>query len=156
MPVNHLSHSNNTTTISDRNKQIHILRHLKAHPFCGPRFSSDPLSYPNGVQLNLDTDSSHASHHNCQDQSGILWHIGTDNASFTAHASAVPGVNLSPQSSEYTTMSLAAKHTMYFCQALEGLGFPQLSPTSIYEDNLPAINLVVAPDITQRIPIIFL
>lgn len=150
MSVHHLSRSNHHPTISDRHKQIQILRYLKAHPYDGPRFSSDPLSYPNGVQLTVDADSSHASLPNCQDQSGIIYRIGRDNAPFSTHASAVPGISLSPQSSEYATMSTAAKNSMFYRQALEGLGFPQLFPTPIYEDNLPAINLVVAPDVTKN------
>ena len=93
MPVHHLSKSNNFPTVSDRQKQYQILRYLKAHPNDGPCFSSDPLSYPNGVQLTVDADSSHASLPNCQDQTGILYRIGQNNAPFSTHASAAPGIS---------------------------------------------------------------
>jgi hypothetical protein len=97
------------------------MRYLKAYPKVGPKFSSDPESYPNGVQLTVDADNSHASLPNCQDQSGIIYRIGATNAPFSTYASAEPGISLSPQEGEYGTLCRAAKNTMYWRQVLEGL-----------------------------------
>jgi hypothetical protein len=148
--VHHLSASNHHPTQSHRNKQIHVMRYLKSYPSVGPTFSSNPLSYPNGVQLEIDCDCSHASLSGSRDQSGILYRVGSTNACFASHASAEPGVSLSPHEGEYGTMCRAAKNSVFWRQLLEGFGFPQHLPTPIFEDNLPAINLVKAPEITKN------
>lgn len=150
MFVHHLSSANHNPTQSHRDKQIHVMRYLKSYPSVGPTFSSDPKSYPNGVQLEIDCDNSHATQPNSRDQSGILYRIGTTNACFASFASAEPGVSLSPQEGEYGTMCRAAKNAVFWRQLLEGFGFPQDLPTPIFEDNLPAINLVSAPEITKN------
>jgi hypothetical protein len=148
--VHFLSSSNHLPTQSHRNKQIHIMRYLKSYPSVGPTFSSNPLSYPNGVQLEVDADCSHGSGPHSRDQSGILYRVGSTNACFSSFASAESGVSLSPQEGEYGTLCRAAKNTVFWRQLLEGFGFPQTAPTPIHEDNLPAINLVVAPEITKN------
>jgi hypothetical protein len=148
--VNHLSSFNNNPTQSHRDKQIHIMRYLKAYPNEGPRFSSDPANYPHGPQLSSDADCSFATLPNSQSLSGILYFIGTNNAAYASFASAEPGIALSPQEGEYQTLSRSAKQCVYWQQFLDGLGFPQILPTVIREDNLPAINLVKAPEITRH------
>ena len=148
--VNHLSRSNIHPTQSDREKQIHVLRYLKEHPDEGPTFSANPVNYPNGPQLSASADNSHASLPNAQSLSGILYFIGNNNAAFSSFASAEPGIALSPQQAEYETLSRAAKQCVYWQQFLNGLGFQQSLPTIIHEDNLPAINLVTAPEVTRN------
>jgi hypothetical protein len=148
--VHHLSSFNHHPTQSHRNKQVQIMRYLKSYPSVGPTFSSDPKSYPNGVQLEIDCDNSHATQSESRDQSGILYRVGTTNACFASFASSEPGVSLSPQEGEYSTLCRAAKNAVFWRQLLDGFGFPQNLPTPIYEDNLPAINLVQAPEITKN------
>ena len=150
MPVNHLSSFSSNPTQSHRDKQIQIMRYILAYPDCGPRFSGDPADFPNGAQLSADVDSSHASTSTCQDRGGILFFIGNNNAPFASYASTVPGISLNPCEGEYVMMSMAAKECVFWQQFLEGLGFHQILPTIIREDNLPAINLVTAPAVTRR------
>jgi hypothetical protein len=148
--VNHLSRQNHHPTNSDRSKQIDIMRYLKAYPDDGPTFSADPVDYPDGARLSASADNSHGSLPNGQSLSGILYAIGNNNAAFASFASAEPGISLSPQEGEYHTLSRAAKQCVFWRQFLEGLGFPQPLPTIIHEDNLPAINLVKAPEVTRN------
>jgi hypothetical protein len=51
---------------------------------------------------------------------------------------------------EYVALSQAARKLLEFRYLLEDIGFAQLAPTIIYEDNMSAINLAVAPHITRK------
>jgi hypothetical protein len=99
------------------------------------------------ITLAETADNSHGSLHNGQSLSGILYAIGHSNAAFTSYASAELSISLNPQEGEYITMSRAARQCIFWRQCLEGLGFSQPLPTIIHEDNLPAINLVKAPEL---------
>ena len=52
--------------------------------------------------------------------------------------------------SEYVALTRAAKKVIHLRLLLSELGFPQTSPTTIFEDNKSAINLAVAPEITKN------
>jgi hypothetical protein len=96
------------------------MRYIKAYPDEGPTFSANPADYPNSAQLSASADNSHASLHNGQSLSGIVYTIGHINAAFASFASAESGISLSPQEGEYHTMSRAAKQCIFWRQFLEG------------------------------------
>ena len=52
--------------------------------------------------------------------------------------------------SEYVCLSAAARKVLEFRYFLDNIGFPQTAPTIIYEDNMSAINLAVAPAISRK------
>jgi hypothetical protein len=118
------------------------MRYLKEYPSEGPTFSANPACYPDGAQINASSDLGFATFHNAQCFTGNLFTVGGDNASFAAFASAEPGIALSPQEGEYLSFGRCAKNIIYWQQILNGFGFKQKLPSIIYEDNLPAINLV--------------
>ena len=47
-------------------------------------------------------------------------------------------------------MGRCAQHVQYFRQFAADIGFPQRHPTVILEDNQPAINLTIAPQVTGK------
>jgi hypothetical protein len=51
---------------------------------------------------------------------------------------------------EYVALTKAAKKCVHFRQLMGDLGFPQRSPSIVYEDNRSAINLAKAPEITKN------
>jgi hypothetical protein len=51
---------------------------------------------------------------------------------------------------EFLAAVLAAKHAKYLRSILKELGFPQLAPTPIYEDNMSAIRMINAKVPTER------
>jgi hypothetical protein len=148
--VNTLSKQNQSPTQSDKDKQLHIMRYLKEYPEEGPTFSANPSCYPDGPQLHGAADLGFATLFNGQSISGNLFTVGTNNASFASNASAEKGIVLSPQEGEYLSLGRCAKDIVFWQQFLDGLGFKQKLPIIIYEDNLPAINLVKAPQITRN------
>ena len=150
MELRHLCTKNQRPTTSDRAKQIHLMRYLKAFPSIGPVFSSNPANYADGVTVEVEVDASHATHTE-SGASHTAFHlkVGTCNAPFLAYSRAEDGVSLSPHESEYVGMARAAKTAMYFRQFAEDLHFPQLQPTKIKEDSRTAINLAIAPAISR-------
>jgi hypothetical protein len=148
--VNILSKKNHHPVQSDRDKQIQVMRYLKGYSGAGPCFTSNPACYPDGAQVNGSSDLGFATLHNAQCTTGNLFTVGNNNASYASFASAEPGVALSPQEGEYLSFGRCAKDIIYWQQLLDGFGFKQKLPSIIYEDNLPAINLVKSPEITRN------
>ena len=149
--VIHLCTRNSSPTQSDLKKQIHLLRYLKGCPNLGPTFSTKPESFQSGVTILAAADSSHACHSDGHSHSAHTIQIGTSNAPFAVHSAAESsGIALSPCEAEYLALGKCAKDITFYRQFAEDIGFPQLEPTIILEDNQPAINLTTSPQVTRR------
>jgi hypothetical protein len=149
--VVHLCTRNSAPTQSDLSKQIHLLRYLKGCPNLGPTYSADPLAFTSGVTIFAAADSSHACHPDGHSHSAYTIQIGTVNAPFVVHSSAeTSGIALSPCEAEYLALGRCAKDVIFFRQFAADIGFPQHQPTTILEDNQPAINLTTANQITRK------
>jgi hypothetical protein len=148
--VNILSKKNHHPVQSDKDKQIQIMRYLKEYPSESPTFSANPACYPDGAQISASSDLGFATLHNAHCITGNLFTVGRNNASFAACASAEPGIARSPQEGDYLSFGRCAKDVTYWQQLLDGFGFKQKLPSIMYEDNLPAINLVKSPEITRN------
>jgi hypothetical protein len=149
--VVHLCTRNSAPTQSDLSKQIHLLRYLKGCPNLGPTYSTDPLAFTSGVTIFAAADSSHACHPDGHSHSAYTIQIGTVNAPFVVHSSAeTSGIALSPCEAEYLALGRCAKDVIFFRQFAADIGFPQHQPTTILEDNQPAINLTTANQITRK------
>lgn len=149
--VVYLCSRNSAPTQSDLTKQIHLLRYLKGCPDLGPTFSTNPAAYPTGVTITAAADSSHACHANGRSHSAYLIQIGSQTAPFVTHsAPEASAIALSPCEAEYLALGRCAQQVLYFRQFAADIGFPQNNPTVILEDNKPAINLTVAPQITRK------
>ena len=149
--VIHLCTRNSAPTQSDLTKQIHLLRYLKGCPDIGPTFSTRSSAFPDGVTIQAAADSSHACHPDGHSHSAHIIQIGTTNAPFAVHSAAeTSGIALSPCEAEYLALGRCAKDVTYYRQFAADIGFPQQNPTTILEDNQPAINLTTTPQITRR------
>ena len=156
MELSHLCSRNENPTVSDRQKQIHLLRYLKGCPNDGPVFSA--AKGPIKILVNSDAaHAAHAIHSDGSSHSGNTLSVGKDNASFFVTSVAECSCT-SPDScsAEYTSMSRAVKKAIYFRQLAEDLAFPQDKPTIIEADNQSAINLTVAPAISRKSRHIFI
>ena len=150
--VVHLCTRNSQPTISDRQKQIHLLRYLKGCPSLGVTYSANPTHFPEGVVITGAADTSHACHaFDGKSHTAYILCIGTENAPFSSYSSAEPsGISGSPCESEYMGLSRCAQSVMFFRQFAISLGYPQPQPTVLYEDNQSAINLTVTPELPRR------
>ena len=83
--------------------------------------------------------------------SAHLIKIGSHSAPFVTHSSAeTSAIALSPCEAEYLALGRCAQNVLYFRQFAADMGFPQTQPAVILEDNQPAINLTVAPQVTRK------
>ena len=57
---------------------------------------------------------------------------------------------LSSTEAEFIAAVIAAKTAKYIRSVLSTFGFPQTSPTAIYEDNKPTINIVASQKPTEQ------
>jgi hypothetical protein len=69
-------------------------------------------------------------------------HIGTNSGSFHAVSKKAKIMALSSTEAEYIALFELAKLISWARQFLQDLGFPQLSPTVVFEDNKSTIHMV--------------
>lgn len=134
-------------------KQLHLLRYLKSTPSFGPTFSSNPINYPNGVELHSASDCAHNVHTNGQSHGAYLLtvgKVGATTAPFLSYSGAEKGVSLSPTEGEYVTLSKTAKALIHYRQFAVDLGYPQHLPSVMLEDNASSIKLTTAPLIPSK------
>jgi hypothetical protein len=96
-------------------------------------------------------DASYAVHSDYRSHAGYYLTIGRSSAPFASHSKAIMSdFATGSMEAEYMTLALLTKRIIYFRNLLASLGFPQNKPTIIYEDNLSAIKLTVAPQIPRK------
>ena len=133
-------------TVGDMAKGIKVLQYLKGNPTLGPRYYTTE-----GPVLYVYVDASYAVHTDGRSQTGCSFHIGRNSAPFFVKAGKqTECVSIGSMEAEYVALSQAARKLLEFRFLLEDIGFPQLQPTVIFEDNMSAINLAVAPHITRK------
>lgn len=137
---------------SDYRKQLHLLRYLKGTPTLGPTFSFSKSDFPNGVEIHSASDMAHNVYKEDGRSHGAytltVGKVGAKTAPFLSYSSKEKGVSLSPAEGEYVTLSRTAKPLIHYRQFATDLGYPQLQPSIMLEDNASAIKLTT----TQIIP----
>jgi hypothetical protein len=133
-------------TVGDMEKGIKVLQYLKGTPSLGPRYHT-----AEGPVLYVYVDAAYAVHHDGRSQTGCSFHIGCHSAPFYVKAGKQNEcVSIGSMEAEYVALSQAARKLLEFRYLLEDIGFPQASSTVIFEDNMSAINLAIAPHITRK------
>ena len=146
----HLCTKNHNPSLSDHAHQLQLLRYLKGHPHLGPTFTALPSNHPSGVLLTASADASHACHPDGASHAAFIISVGTNTAPFLTYSAREKGISLSPCETEYKTLSRCAQDVVFYRQFAADLGHPQLSPTTILEDNKSAIKLATAPAVTRH------
>jgi len=143
--VSYLSTKVCAPTEDDLESALHVLRYLHSTADLGPTYNTDE-----GVVLYGYGDASFGVHANGCSHSGFFVCVGRHNAASICKSRAHTDVSLSPMHAEYFTLTELGKQLIHSRQFLSDLGFPQHGPTIIFEDNKPAIDLAVAPQITRK------
>jgi hypothetical protein len=94
------------------------------------------------VTLWATADASYACHEDRRSHFGITLHLGALSGAFHSVSKKAKVMALSSTEAEYIALFEAAKLISWARQFLSDLGFPQLLPTTVYEDNLSTIHLV--------------
>ena len=95
-----------------------------------------------GHNFSVMVDASYASHHDRKSHYGLSVHMNSNSGSCIAISKKGSLLALSSTEAEYIGLFEASKIIMWFRQILTELGFPQTSPTTLYEDNKSAIHIV--------------
>jgi len=139
---------------SDYKKQLHLLRYLKGTPNHGPTFSFSKSDFPNGVEIHSASDMAHNVYKEDGRSHGAytltVGKVGAQTAPFLSYSSKEKGVSLSPAEGEYVTLSRTAKPLIHYRQFATDLGYPQLQPSIMLEDNASAIKLTTTPIIPSK------
>ena len=121
----HLSHVNR------------ILRYVVSTKDLGLCFHSGE-----GIVLYATADASYAVHSDRKSHSGYTLHIGRNSGSLYSFSKKQPVVALSSTEAEFVASAEAAKMIVWARLLLHDLGFPQQSPTILYQDNQSTIKLL--------------
>jgi hypothetical protein len=125
-------------------KMIQVWQYLNCTASMGPTYATDE-----GVVLVLHVDAAFAVHSNGASHTGAYLSIGRSNAPIWVMSKPQEDIALSPQASEYYGLSDPCQALLWHRQFLSDLGFPQ-DRTTVWEDNIPAINLAYSPQITRK------
>jgi hypothetical protein len=144
--VVHLSSKSAGPTMEDLAKVTLVLRYLLGSPDMGPTYYTTQ-----GALLICFVDCSYGVHEDGYSQAAFTLHIGDDNAPFFVSARKQKEcVAVGSMEGEYVALSAAARKVLEFRYFLDSIDFPQAQPTTVYEDNMSAINLASAPAITRK------
>ena len=144
--VVHLSGQMKAPTVADLAKAVLVLHYLSGTAKLGPTYYTKQ-----GPTLVCYVDCSYGVHADGRSHGGFSLHIGNDNAPFFVNSKRqTECVAVGSMESEYVTLSSAARKVLEFRYLLEDLEFPQKQATTVYEDNMSAINLACAPAIPRK------
>ena len=132
-------------TKGDLLKVIRTLRYLKTFPDLGPVYYTTE-----GPLLCGHVDTAHANQADGTSTTGLTVTIGSTSAPVYSKSLPQSIPALAPAHAEYMGLTTICKVLMRYRFYLASIGFPQLQPTPIYHDNLPAIHLAQAPAIPSQ------
>ena len=100
------------------------------------------LGSDQGVVLYATVDSSYASHKDSKSHSGMTLHIGLDSGSIMSVSKKQKITADSSTVAEFIAAHLAAKEVLWCRRLLASLGYPQIDPTVLFEDNMSTIAMI--------------
>jgi hypothetical protein len=94
------------------------------------------------IELHAYVDAAYGVHQDGKSHSGYCFALGPHkNGMFYSRSFKQTNVSLSSTESEINPIVDVSKEIIWFRQLLKELGFPQLEPTPVFEDNESAITL---------------
>ena len=132
-------------TVDNREGVIRILQYIKNTPNLGLRLHSGE-----GIVLYATVDASYACHTDLKSHTGCTLHLGRTSGSVFSLSKKQTVTADSSTVAELIAAHLAAHEIMWARNFLLELGFPQLNPTTLFEDNLSTISLIVNKGNGQR------
>jgi hypothetical protein len=101
------------------------------------------LSFTHGsVVLWGHADSSHNSYNDAKGHLGYCFSLGEHDGSFYCKSAKIKLTTLSSTESEYVALCEAARDAVWLRRLLRDIGFPQSSPTVMFEVNKSCIDMV--------------
>ena len=135
--VNIRSRYTHKPTLFDMKAMDRVLQYLAGTPDLGLTFSSQE-----GVNLCATVDSSYGSHEDRKSHSACTLHIGRESGAFLSRSKKQTITADSSTVAEFIAAHLATKEVMWARAMLAELGYPQVNPTILYEDNKSTIAMI--------------
>ena len=139
--INRLSLRSSKATTLDLEALFRVMRYLNGTREFGITLCRD-VTLSKVVQLHAYVDAAYGIHHDGKSHSGYCFSLGPHkNGMFYARSFKQNNVALSSTESEVNPLVDVSKEIIWFRQLLKELGFPQIDPTPVFEDNSSAITL---------------
>jgi hypothetical protein len=132
-------------TIGDYTAVLRIFLYLAGTRSLGLCFHSGE-----GIVLYATVDASYANHLDRKSHTGCTLHIGKTSGSFHSRSKKQTITADSSTVAEFIAAHFAAKEIMWARSFLAELGFPQSTPTILFEDNKSTIAMIENQSNTQR------
>jgi len=100
------------------------------------------LGSDEGVILYATVDASYATHEDSKSHTGCTLHIGRDSGAVIAISKKQKITSDSSTIAEFIATHVVAKEIIWCRGLLKSLGYPQLSPTVLFEDNQSTISMI--------------
>ena len=139
--INRLSLRSTKATTLDMQALFRILRYLNGTRDLGITLCKD-VTFSKVVQLHAYVDAAYGVHCDGKSHSGYCFLLGPHkNGMFYSRSFKQSNVALSSTEAEVNPLVDVTKKIIWFRQLLTELGFPQLDPTPVFEDNSSAITI---------------
>jgi hypothetical protein len=102
------------------------------------------------IILNVFVDAAFANNSDRKSQYGVTFRLGCNSGSFFSYSKKQSIITLSSTEAEYVAASEATKDILWFRSFFQELGYPQPSPTCLYEDNISCIKLTESANFNER------
>jgi len=141
--VNRMATRSIGATTRDLDAIKRIIAYLRGTAHLELVYSVQDTTRSNSIStLQAYCDAAYNCHHDSKSHSGIAFHYGDlPTASFFSQSKKQTTVATSSCHAEMNAAFDATKHIVYFRQLLDELGYPQVSPTPLWVDNLSLITL---------------
>ena len=124
-------------TVGDLKAVVRIFQYLTCTLDLGIRYSAK-----GSMELVGSVDASHNQYEDGRGHYGYSFSLGRGNGSFDAKSSKMKLNTLSSTESEYVAFCEATREVIWLRRLLADMGFPQIGPTVIYEDNTSTIQML--------------
>ena len=112
------------------------------HYLLGTKLLGRTLGGTSDLTFWATADSSYASHDDRKSHYGFSLHFGNSSGAFYSASKKAKIMAISSTEAEYIALFETAKIIAWARQFLDDLGFPQTSPTLLFEDNMSTILMV--------------
>jgi hypothetical protein len=134
-----------TPTMDNREGVIRILQYVNNTRDLGLKLFSGE-----GIVLYATVDASYACHTDLKSHTGCTLHLGRTSGSIFSLSKKQTVTADSSTVAELIAAHLAAHEIMWARNFLSELGYPQNNPTTLFEDNMSTISLIVNKGNGQR------
>ena len=139
------SRKNQAPTAKDMVAIDRVLWYIAGTRELGLRFHSGE-----GIVMYVTVDAAYANHKDRKSHSAVTMHIGRKSASFNSISKKQTITADSSTVAEFIGTHTAAKEIMWARMFMDEIGFPQLQPTILFEDNKSTIALIERPGNGQK------